>query len=150
MSPWGQVVAARRMQLSGLSWEKLAQEDMDNDPAVWLSTYSILIKKNVKIIPTLPSSSWVNGRIDFFFLLFCRPIYLTLIGITLLLRSSSGEEGRLSETRDSNEISQTLHHVEFLMIILHFVDNQQNVLNQAFLALHWIKRCDYTTHFSFL
>lgn len=40
-------------------------------------------------------------------------------------------EGRLSATRDSNEISQTLHHVGFLMIILHFVDNQQNVLNQG-------------------
>lgn len=42
--------------------------------------------------------------------------------------------GAPTETRDSNEISQTLHHVEFLMIILHFVDNQQNVLNQVFSA----------------
>lgn len=58
--------------------------------------------------------------------------------------------GTLGETRDSNEILQTLHHVEFLMIVLHFVDNQQNILNQAFLEQQQIEWRDYRlrlTHF---
>lgn len=128
---------------------------MDNDPSVWLSTHSLARKKKARTkkkinAPTQPSVSGLMDAWIFFFLLFRRPIYLILIGITLLPWCSCRGVGGLSDTRDSNEISQTLHHVEFLMIILRFVDNQQNVLNRASSARLWIKWRDYMTHFFFL
>ena len=82
----------------------------------------------------------VNGRMDFFSFFFFFAVqfisFLLALPFCRCARAAAEEEeeeeeGRLSATRDSNEISQTLHHVGFLMIILHFVDNQQNVLNQG-------------------
>lgn len=90
--------------------------------------------------------SSLQGLMDAFFF-FLGPICLIDIGITLLALCCSGGEGGMSETWDSNGILQTLQRVEFLMITLHFVDSQDNVLNQAFPADRWMDWRDYMTHF---
>lgn len=55
-------------------------------------------EKRNKVNPPFPLLR-VNGHMDlFFFPPLCSPIYLILIGITLLPLYSSGEEGRPSET----------------------------------------------------